>query len=573
MDDSQDDQSPLTTDLASIRKALKEIKGTIAELQAWRGGMEKRDNPADVPASDWPGRFRGRCWNCGELGHLRRHCPTPAQDRRNQGPYNDSSSPTDQTSKKTSVNLDPAGMYLPVGIYSKIVPFLIDSGSSITLVSKETFENLSEEIKQTRKKGKKTLWLADGSQIENKGTLRLDMEVGGAVLEHEVHIADIGSDAILGLDFLMNHHCFLDWHNGVIKLNGKDVTLQSKKDQAGIFRVKVTETVIVPSGHELVVGTQLVRRGQGIHPVDWSGTQQAILTPLLSFMERHDISKMYRCEPCNLTFNRRSNYRRHRNTSCPSSGNVRAENCRFCGSAFYRREIRIRHERFCRGISPAGERHPTEPAHHRSHPTEATGRSTTTRPRDDPVIEVSVDSSEDLAMEAAGRADVAIQATERRGQADVETQTGHRHSLETLTLNGGDVITIRGRRYIVGEATRITVESAIEDPSTSAQTEETHVLDFHERWNVETTQLGFDTTGHPLSRTRVTHTFECPVRSLRTYGGPLNQFFVPPAYSDSCAYGGIIPPGAPPPPRFPPGDQQAYQTFFEEETRRHAQGW
>ncbi|KAJ8024719.1 hypothetical protein HOLleu_34708 [Holothuria leucospilota] len=180
-------------------------------------------------------------------------------------------------------------MYLPVGIYSKIVPFLIDSGSSITLVSKETFENLPEEIKQTRKKGKKTLWLADGSQIENKGTLRLDMEVGGAVLEHEVHIADIGSDAILGLDFLMNHHCLLDWHNGVIKLNGKDVTLQSKKDQAGIFRVKVTETVIVPSGHELVVGTQLVRRGQGIHPVDWSGTQQAILTPLLSFMERHDI--------------------------------------------------------------------------------------------------------------------------------------------------------------------------------------------------------------------------------------------------------------------------------------------
>ncbi|KAJ8024950.1 hypothetical protein HOLleu_35015 [Holothuria leucospilota] len=89
-------------------------------------------------------------------------------------------------------------MYLPVGIYSKIVPFLI--GSSITLVSKETFENLPEEIKQTRKKGKKTLWLADGSQIENKGTLHLDMEVGGAVLEHEVHITDIGSDAILGLE-------------------------------------------------------------------------------------------------------------------------------------------------------------------------------------------------------------------------------------------------------------------------------------------------------------------------------------------------------------------------------------
>ncbi|KAJ8024949.1 hypothetical protein HOLleu_35014 [Holothuria leucospilota] len=81
IDNSQDDQSPLTTNLASIRKALEEIKGTIAELQAWKGGMEKRDNPADVPASDWPGRFRGRCWNCGDLGHLRRHCRAPKMYR------------------------------------------------------------------------------------------------------------------------------------------------------------------------------------------------------------------------------------------------------------------------------------------------------------------------------------------------------------------------------------------------------------------------------------------------------------------------------------------------------------
>ncbi|KAJ8041080.1 hypothetical protein HOLleu_11795 [Holothuria leucospilota] len=115
------------------------------------------------------------------------------------------------------------------------------------------------------------------------------MGICGEVIEHEVHVADIGSDAILGLDFLMKHHCSLDWHNGVLKLDGKEVALQPKEDPTGIFRVKVVETVIVPSGHELVVGTRLIRRGQGIHPVERDCTRQALLLPLLSFMEKHEI--------------------------------------------------------------------------------------------------------------------------------------------------------------------------------------------------------------------------------------------------------------------------------------------
>ena len=180
-------------------------------------------------------------------------------------------------------------MYVPVGIHSGIVPFLIDSGSSITLVSKEIFDSLPEEMKIKRRKGKKTLLLADGSQMENKGIVNLEMELGGEILEHEVHVADIGCGAILGLDFLMKHHCTLDWQNGVLKLGRKEVTLRPRNDSERIFRVKVTETVIIPSGHEVVVGTQLVRKGQGIHAVNRENSQEALLMPLSSFMERHDI--------------------------------------------------------------------------------------------------------------------------------------------------------------------------------------------------------------------------------------------------------------------------------------------
>ena len=106
----------------------------------------------------------------------------------------------------------------------------------------------------------------------------------------------------------------------------------------------------------------------------------------------------------------------------------------------------------------------------------------------------------------------------------------------------------------------------------AVQTDETSGLDFTERWSMSNTLIGFDTEGNPLTRSQVTHVFNCPVRTLRTYRGPYNQFFVPPQYAQHTPFGGIIPPGAPLPPRFPMTNPGAYEGIFRRETERHARG-
>lgn len=82
--------------------------------------------------------------------------------------------------------------------------------------------------------------------------------------------------------------------------------------------------------------------------------------------------------------------------------------------------------------------------------------------------------------------------------------------------------------------------------------------------------VGFNKEGNHLPHTDVTHTFSCPTRVRQMYGGPYNQFNVPPEYAPHPAFGGIIPPGARPPPRFQTDNPTAWERFFEHQMERHA---
>lgn len=274
---------------------------------------------------------------------------------------------------------------------------------------------------------------------------------------------------------------------------------------------------------------------------------------------------MAECKACQMTFGRRSNLRRHQRTSCPAHGNRRDEECRYCGATFYRRDVCQRHERRCREVGR--ERDQSDRAHVEPHQPEAASSTsqhhTEAGPAvDSDVLEVHTDPNDALAIEVSGRREQGI-------QADLPFR-GHGPS---ILVRRGEIIVVRGRRYRMARDSCIPIEDdEAHVESRASQTTETSGLDFHERWSLRSTSVGFDTEGNSLARTEVTHTFSCPTRVLQTYGGPYNQFYVPPVYAHQPAFGGIVPPGARPPPRYPMNNAAGWENFFEQRTERHAEG-
>ena len=81
------------------------------------------------------------------------------------------------------------------------VRFLVDTGSSITIISESVLDKMGEQQPQLIPDGTDVL-LADGGSLKVQGKHLMKLQFDKEVRESEVWVADIQTEGILGLDFL-----------------------------------------------------------------------------------------------------------------------------------------------------------------------------------------------------------------------------------------------------------------------------------------------------------------------------------------------------------------------------------
>ena len=96
------------------------------------------------------------------------------------------------------------------------------------------------------------------------GICTLNLAIGQVDIQHEVIIADIESEGLLGSDFLSKHDCVLNFKKGVLEIDGETIPYREHVGSVTICRVKVAETVTIPAGGETVLAGRLMRRGKHI---------------------------------------------------------------------------------------------------------------------------------------------------------------------------------------------------------------------------------------------------------------------------------------------------------------------
>ena len=90
--------------------------------------------------------------------------------------------------------------------------------------------------------------LADGNSLPFQGRGRFSIQIGDQQVEHDVWVAEIELDGIIGMDFIKEHNCWLTLGQGrsELTLSGNVTGCRPK-----CARVAAKVTTVIPSRSDL----------------------------------------------------------------------------------------------------------------------------------------------------------------------------------------------------------------------------------------------------------------------------------------------------------------------------------
>ena len=144
-------------------------------------------------------------------------------------------------------------LYVTGEIHGVPVEWLLDTGSSISIMSVNVFGKIPKESRPELKANSSPMSTADGSPLMDLGMVSTRVMVGKQELTQEMVVADINVDCILGVDFLRSHSGSIDFGEDKMTLNGKLVPTRSGLLRNQCYRVATAEKVILPAGTRKVV--------------------------------------------------------------------------------------------------------------------------------------------------------------------------------------------------------------------------------------------------------------------------------------------------------------------------------
>ena len=113
------------------------------------------------------------------------------------------------------------------------------------------YQRLSAESRPALKQATARMVTADGTPIPCLGKGWFELQVQGVKLRHEMWVADINLEAILGFDFLERHDCSLNVRDGELQINDyPESPYSDEEEEPQLIRVVAAQTVDIPPESE-----------------------------------------------------------------------------------------------------------------------------------------------------------------------------------------------------------------------------------------------------------------------------------------------------------------------------------
>uniref|UniRef100_A0A8W8J6L5 CCHC-type domain-containing protein n=1 Tax=Magallana gigas TaxID=29159 RepID=A0A8W8J6L5_MAGGI len=208
------------------------------------------------------------CYYCTEKGHIRRYCPSLKSreaDKKSE-PYRNSlgEGKTRQIRsnrrKNKCINANigantsnqEAGIFLQTKVNEVQAKMLIDTGASLTLISKKIYDLMPQHTLPILEESSQRVLNASGDALPQYGRAIFRIEVCQSETHIPAKVTDITVDGILGLDFLKMGNGIINLGTNTLRLNDEECAV-SCEGAMGCYRIKAADDVHIPPRSELVI--------------------------------------------------------------------------------------------------------------------------------------------------------------------------------------------------------------------------------------------------------------------------------------------------------------------------------
>ena len=148
-------------------------------------------------------------------------------------------------------------LYIASSVYDLNVDFLIDTGSTLTVLRSDMFLRIPLCSRPSLSPKEGQIKLANGEFLEPLGEVSLPIRFGEQVISHSVVVADIEAQGIMGMDILRKHGGILDVSEGILAMGPyRHRCFVRGIETESIYRVMLSDTVVLPPHSEMIVTGQ-----------------------------------------------------------------------------------------------------------------------------------------------------------------------------------------------------------------------------------------------------------------------------------------------------------------------------
>ena len=201
----------------------------------------------------------------------------------------------------SSSECDISVSYVKGVIEGTVIPVLLDSGSSVSLISAEFRMSVPALRNRPLKKDFISARAVNGQMLDTLGTITVVLCLGTESLQHTFHvIRDTTQAVLLGWDFMLKNHALLDIAHARLQLWGTTVPLLKGKDLTPVCcNVAITNTMTLPPLTEIIVPVSVKPpSSSGAYSTDFVGYLEPNIPHSSDFVVAHTVTTVQKGATC-----------------------------------------------------------------------------------------------------------------------------------------------------------------------------------------------------------------------------------------------------------------------------------